>query len=253
MELGVHAMCALAAIPVLVGGCYAGPRARRDVDAAWRGRSRADIVARWGTPNAADARQGSTELHWLHNRPQGRHRARVTEAAAAVDSRGKITHVDGSTLEWGPPNDANLRWGTILGLELGAGALDFAPVPLPSGGYYVGGMLGPRFGLVGCFSLVAGHATDGNGGDSNALAWTVGMAAMWWPITRVSVRAGPVFASSFDFPHGAIYVGPGVTGGVGYAIAKIGTFVLDLRADVTTAWFDGFDTFGTVGVGVNLN
>lgn len=270
MKIKVDTMCAMTAMLALAAGCYAGARARRDVDAAWRGRSRAELEARWGKPRTMGSRPDGSVMRWFHSRQHVRLPSAhaelyiapgvvrgsaallpgaiwntFTEAAAVVNGGGRITQVTGRTLEWGPPNDANMRWGTILGLDVGMGRLDSTSTPLPSGGLYIGGMLGPRFGLAGTFQLAAGHADAGG-----AMGLAGGMAAVWWPATRVSLRAGPALVLAFDPGFGGPSLGPGITAGAGYAVVKVGRFVLDLRADITAA---PFATFGNVGIGVNLN
>ena len=267
-------------------GCYTGAPATRDVSAAWRGRHRAEIEQRWGAP-AVRGRDGTNAvLTWTHDNvhyelpsadasiaahpveavgvvPGGAVVARATvldvramfrpgevwhtttAAAALVDPSDTIERVDGASLRWGPPNDANLHWGTIFGLHVGMGRLDSTSTPLPSGGAYIGGMLAPTLGLVGTFSLAAG---TGSTGGAMGFAW--GVAAQWWPVNRLWVRAGPAMLLAFDpgFTNAALH--PGVTTGASYAFVKVGTVAVDLRLDVSAGTSVAF---GTVGVGVNLN
>lgn len=253
-----------------LGGCYTGQRAARDVNAAWRGRTRAAIEARWGKPAAVTAQGSVTALRWSHTRmhvllPSAEAELTIepgrvegaaalqpgavwsssTEVVALVDAGGIITSVHGPSLRWGPPNDANLRWGTILGLHAGMGRLDDTSTALPSGGVYIGGMLARTLGLVGTFSLVSG--TD-DAGAAMGFAW--GVAAAWWPVTRVSVRGGPALVLAFDPGFDNAGLGPGLTGGASVTLVKAGRFVLDLRVDLTAA---PSVVFGNVGIGVNLN
>jgi hypothetical protein len=263
-------MLTFAPLLALGGGCYSGERAVRDVNAAWSGRTRAAIEARWGTPAAVEVHGSATALRWSHTRqhlalPEAEaeltiERDRVegmvalqpgavwhssTEVVALVDASDTVTSVHGPSLRWGPPNDANLRWGTILGLHVGMGRLDDTSTPLPSGGLYIGGMLGPRLGLVGAFTLVSGK---GDAGGAMGFAWSVG--ATWWLSTRVSVRGGPALVLAFDPGFDNAGLGPGLTGSASVALVKAGTFVLDLRVDVTAA---ASVAFGNMGIGVNLN
>jgi hypothetical protein len=169
----------------------------------------------------------------------------TTEAAALVNAAGVITRVDGASLRWGPPNDANLHWGTIFGLHAGMGRLDTTSTPLPSGGLYIGGMLTPTLGLIGDFSLAAG--SDDAGG---AIGFGWGVAAKWWPVNRLSLHAGPAMLLTLDpgFTDAAFH--PGVTTGASYAVVKVGVFALDVRFDLDAG---ASVAFGSVGIGVNVN
>jgi hypothetical protein len=248
-------------------GCYAGARATRDVNAAWRGRSRAQLEARWHRPAIVT---DDGKLVWTHTRQHvelpggsaalhvgpGEFDARAelrpgvvwnttTEVVATVDAASTVVSVEGPSLRYGPPRGLNMRWGTLLGAHVGMGRLDDTATPLPSGGAYLGGMLSPTLGLVGTFSLVAG--SDDAGG---AMGLAGGVAAQWWPLARLWLRAGPALILSFDpgFDNAALTVG--ATTGVSYAVLRLRVFVLDLRLDVTGA--PGV-VFGSAGVGVAIN
>jgi hypothetical protein len=273
-----------------LAGCYTNGPATRDVSAAWRGRTNAEIEARWGAPATRTGDGSSRVLVWAYRtthvelpgvsasiteRPvtagatvtgpggsgavvvqgtaidvaaafrPGMIWQTTTEAAALIDGARRITQVEGAALHWGPPNDANLHWGTIFGGHVGFGRLDTTPTPLPSGGAYLGGMLGPTLGLVGTFSLVAGSSSAGS-----AMGMSGGAAAQWWPINRVWLRAGPAMLLTFDpgFTHAGLH--PGVTTGASYAFVKVGVLAIDLRLDMTAG---PSTAFGTLGVGVNVN
>jgi hypothetical protein len=263
-------MLGLALVLAPAGGCYHGERATRDVNAAWVGQTRSAIEARWGKPASVEVEGGRAVLRWSHSRvhfelPSAQAELIVepgrvegtaavqpgavwhssTEVVVVVDAGGIITSVHGPSLRWGPPNDANLRWGTILGQHVGMGRLDDTSTPLPSGGAYLGGMLSPTLGLAGTFSLVSG--LDDAGG---AMGFAWGMAAVWWPATRVSLRGGPALVLAFDPGFANVALGPGLTGSASLALIKAGTFVLDLRLDLTTA---PSGAFGNLGIGVNMN
>jgi hypothetical protein len=60
--------CARVLLLAPAAGCYGGERASRDVNAAWRGRSRAALEARWGAPAAIQVQSGATALRWTHTR-----------------------------------------------------------------------------------------------------------------------------------------------------------------------------------------
>ena len=249
---------------MVLAGCYTNAPANRDVRAAWRGRPSTEIVDRWG-PTAT---RGGDVLVWsydtvhvdlpsiaavVHQTPTtldarvaiqaGEIWKTTTEAAALVDPVGTITRVDGAALHWGPPNDANLHWGTIFGAAAGMGRLDSTSTPLPSGSAYVGGMLSPVLGLVGTFALAAGSSPDGG---AMGLAW--GLAPQWWPINRLSVRAGPAMVLTFDPGFTNATLQPGATAGASYAFVKVGVLAVDLRLEVVAGTHS---SFGMLGVGVN--
>jgi hypothetical protein len=250
--------------------CYTGAPATRDVNRAWTGRTRATIEGRWGAPAATGAADHLAVLQWSHTTTHvtlpgasgslvvepghvaaagafqpGAVWHTTTEAAALVDPAGTIARVDGASLRWGPPNDANLHWGTVMGGHVGLGRLDSTPTPLPSGNVYLGGMLGPTLALVGTYALVAGTADAGG-----AIGMAAGIGAQWWPVNRLWLRGGPALLLAFEpgFEDAALH--PGVTTGASYAVIKVGTFALDLCLDVTLG---PSVAFGTLGVGVNLN
>ncbi|WP_428266745.1 hypothetical protein [Haliangium sp.] len=253
-----------------VAGCYSGARATADISAAWQGRTRAELEAHWGAPASHRQQGDGTLLVWSHRRRHvelpvidgelrvdgdsvearglfipGRIWTSSIEAAAILDPGGTIVRVEGRSLRWGPPNDANIRWSVLLGFHAGMGRLDDTSTPLPSGGLYIGGMLRPTLGLVGTFSLVAGTDSDGP-----AMGFVWGLAAQYWPETRLWVRAGPAAILAFDPGFENIGFEPGVTTGASYALVKAGSFVLDLRLDLSAG---PSTVLGNLGVGVNLN
>jgi hypothetical protein len=265
-----------AAIAIALAGCYHGARATRDVNAAWRGHARAEIEARWGPPTITPTATGAL-LAWSYSTthvelPRGAAHLTVTpttiDAAAAfepgaiwktattatadVDASGRIIEVRGPSLHWGPPRSTNLHWGAILGGHVGLGRLDTTGTPLPSGGLYIGGMIGPRSALVGTFALVSGTAPAGG---ALALAW--GIATQDWITPRFAVRAGPAmilafrpgFGASSGLGH-ALADTFGLSGAASFAAVRTRVFVLDLRAELTIG---RSDAFGSLGVGVNLN
>jgi hypothetical protein len=252
-------------------GCYAGPRAAADVNAAWRGKSSAELQGRWGKPaDVQRAATGGARMAWSHSHHHfelpsaeaeltvepghiegmaavsaGKVWTTATVVTADVDAAGTVVQVSGPSLRWGPPDDANLRWGGVFGAHVGMGRLDDATSPRPSGGLYLGGMLGPRLALVGCFSLASGSGPDGA-----AMNFGGGMAVQYWPATRLWLRAGPAAVLDLEPGFDGANFGVGALGGASVALLRHGTFVLDLRLDLVTSTAA---TFGTVGVGVNVN
>ncbi len=263
-------MMRLLAIVAICASCYTGAPANRDVQASWRGHARDEIIDRWGSSVASGQNGPFTVMQWSHvnthfTLPDGFVNVHLepghveysaafqpgeiwhttTDAAAIVDGHGTIAAVEGWALRWGPPNEENLHWGMIYGAAAGLGRLDTTPTPLPSGNVYAGGMLAPTFGLVGTFSLVSGTSDSGA-----AMAMAGGLAAQWWPATRLWVRAGPALVLAFDPGFNNVALKPGATGGASYAFVKVGRFVVDARFDLT---LDTNGGFGLLGVGVAVD
>lgn len=266
---------------LLLGACYTGAPANRDVSLAWRGRTAAEIEGRWGGPaqHQGDVRVWSYSTTRIEL-PGARVDVHPVAAVAHVDGPGisgtavatgtaldvawhpgeilrtrhdaaafapggVIADVQGEALHWGPPNDVNLHWGTIFGAQLGMGRLANTPTPLPSGSLYIGGMITPQLGLVGTYSFVAGSADEGR-----AIGMAGGFAAQYWPVNRLWLRAGPAMLLAWDPGFENARLEPGVTAGASYAFVKVGTLALDLRLDVDAG---PGTAFGTLGVGINLN
>ncbi|HEY4179748.1 MAG TPA: hypothetical protein VGM90_23060 [Kofleriaceae bacterium] len=271
-------------------GCYTGAPANRDVQRSWERRTVGEIHDRWGGPRATDPTPDGSLQTWTFDRialelPGGNLEMRtrsvtanagasvpggavglhlqgsllgiagqlhpgsithVTHAAVAlVDPAGSIVGVDGEALHWGPPNDANLHWGAILGVHVGMGGLDNASSPLPSGGAYIGGMLNPTLGLVGTYDVAFGTGDAGS-----AMGMAGGLALQWWPINRVWLRAGPAMLLTLEPGFSDAALKPGGTVGASWAFVKVGVLAVDLRADLVAG---PGTTFGSVGIGVNVN
>lgn len=261
-------MRALGIAIVCLSGCYTGSRATRDVNAAWHGHARAELEASWGKPAMQDAAgalvwtrvdktyvppsaSGHVELDPtgfdidLRASP-GEVSTTSVDVLAQIDAAGRVARIDGPSLylSKGPPRGANLRWGTVFGFHAGMGKVAGAKTILPSLGLYLGGMLGPRLGLVGTYNFVNGNDPDGYG---MGMSW--GIAAQYWPIGRLWVRGGPALVVNKDpVDGGALDVG--VTTGVSFAVLRGRVFVLDVVVDGTVATGAAF---GLLGVGVNVN
>lgn len=255
---------------VAAGGCYGSSRATRDVNASWRGHSRADIEARWGAPASSSTDGGVTTLVWSYTtrhitlpsarghlvvdgdsfeaeaelRP-GAITEHTTNLIARIDGSGRVLSVEGPSLRWGAPRGLNARWGLVMGAHGGMGRLDDTETPLPGGGLYIGGMLGPRLALVGSFGLFAGTGDDGA-----AMGFVWGLATQYWPMARVNLRLGPAAVLAFDAGFEDLGLEPGLTGAASFAIVRSGKFVVDLRFDVVQGTST---TLGTIGFGLNRN
>ena len=260
----------LGAMSTCLLGCYSGAQTSRDINASWQQRKVSEIRAEWKAPTRTEAKGDGTLQTWsirhrhialptvrasLDIRPDrldayaeakpGETWTTSTDVRVHADGAGRILSVEGPSLRWGPPNNANLRWGTIMGLHLGMGRLDDTATPLPSGGMYIGGMLSKRMGLVGNYSFTSG---SDDAGGAIGMAWAMGL--QWWPQTRVSLRAGPAMVLAFNPGFEDAGLEPGLNGSASYALVKAGSFVLDVRLDVT----GGTSTrFANLGVGINLN
>jgi hypothetical protein len=256
-----------AAVALALSACYSGVRASRDIDAAWRGHSRAELEARWGRP-ADESHEDQTYLRFTHVHEQvelpggsaafssGPRHAEgfvevhagaiwhtTTDAIAAVDPSGTIVDLRGHSVEWGPPEGANLHWGAIFGAHVGMGRLDDTGTPLPSGGLYIGGMLDPHLGLVGTYSFVSGNADAGS-----SIGMAAGIGAQYFESDRLALRAGPAAILWWSPGFSDTHATGGLDGSAAYAIVRAGTFALDLRLDVVAG--PGV-AFGSIGVGVN--
>ena len=278
MRIAIPALCLV--------GCYTGAPANRDVSTSWLGRTRLEIEDRWGQPAARDPQLltwtfsrtqlelPSGELH-VEARPAvldagvvgpngaaavhaegtllhvagGFHPGSVmtvtTAAIASIDPADRISAMDGAALHWGPPNDANLHWGTIFGAHVGMGRLDTTSTPLPSGGAYVGGMLTPTLGLAGVYELAAGTSDAGS-----AMGMAAGVAAVYWPVNRLSIHAGPALLLAWDPGFEGARLRPGAVAGASYAVIKVGVLALDVRVDLAAG---PSTAFGTAGIGINVN
>jgi hypothetical protein len=224
---------------ILCSGCYTRSHAADDASLAWQGHMRGELEARLGPPHAtAELANGMTSARWLGT-------AQDDVATATIDPRGIVTSFDSPSLAAGIPDDANLRTGLIAGAHLGAGVLANALTPMPSFGMYVGGMVGPRMAVVGAYEVVTGRSDNGY---AMGHAWA--FAIQYWPDSRAALRAGTAFV--LDFEPGLVnpVVAPGIVGSVSYGLLRSGSFVLDVRYDFATSLNN---TFGALGVGVNLN
>lgn len=266
-------------ICLVFAGCYSGARASRDINATWRGRAVTELQARWGTGDVAATPTGQTVTWWRTSthvtlpsisghldaggvvEPGGGEghldaaidakRGEIwktrTDLVATIDASGRVVDIVGPTLYLGkgPPRGTNLRWGTILGFHAGLGGLDDATSPYPSLGLYIGGMIGPRLGLTGNYAFVNGSSDDG---AAMGHAWSFGV--QYWPAERVWLRAAPAMVLTLDPGLEDPALQPGIATGASYALVRGRVFVLDLRFDAIAATSS---TFGSVGIGVNVN
>lgn len=277
-------------------GCYSRSKATTDINQAWVGKPKSEIVARWGTRNAPSNDGGVDRITWTYGRnpirisggggirlpslvvecgaggsigPDGANGEGgcsgqvdtgslgtgvaiqrgpfhlLDQAVVTFDSAERVVSVQGNQSRWSAPGDANLRHGFLFGVHAGMGRLDSTKTALPGGGLYMGGMLGPRLGLVGNTSFSFG--SDDAGG---AVAFSWGASLMWWPAARLSLRAGPAMALSLEPGFEDAALSPAVNASASYALVRGESFVLDVRADINTATAA---QFGTVGIGVNIN
>lgn len=260
----------LAAI-VCATGCYSGSTAARDVNGMWRGHARVELEARIGTPRVEARPDGTSVLRWIRRGhhitlPSGSFDLNVTNASfdlraearpgsidkyeyvhatALIDPQGTVLQLDSAVMAAGIPDGANVRTGALFGFTAAAGAVTNATSPMPSLGLYLGGMIGPRLGLVGTYQFVTGK---GEAGYAMGHAW--GMALQHWATARLSVRAGAAMVLDLEPGLEDPGIAPGATGALSYALVRSGSFVLDARFDATIATSSAFGMFG---IGVNVN
>ena len=256
---------------VASAGCYSGPRAAQDINLAWRGHARGELEARLGTPVIEPQPDGRSALRWTRRGhdvrlASGHLRLDVTPtsfdldttvrpgeiraydydiASALVDPGGTVVEFESGRLAAGIPDGMNARTGVVFGLAVGMGRLDDAATPLPSLSTYIGGMIGPQLALVGAYTFANGAAS---GEYVHGHAWA--FAAQYWVTERLSLRAGPAMVIDVDAMPGHAALRPGGVGAVSFAVIRAGSFVLDLRLDVTLSTSSAF---GVLGLGVNVN
>jgi hypothetical protein len=283
-------MKGIIALAALLAGCYTGAPANRDVQASWRGRSRAEIVDRWGgpahhedqPPNAIDV-WSFTRVHFTLPEADVSVQARPVTAVAQVQTPGgpgevavqatayEVHHTFRPGEVWKTVTEAAAivdPSGTIQGVE--GAALHWGPpndVNLHWGvvlGAHVGmGRLdttstwlpsGGAYigGMLNPQTALVGTFGLGAGSSDmgSAMSFGWGLAGQWWPENRIWVRAGPAALLVMDPGFTNTRFRAGVTAGASYAFVKAGNFALDARFDIYAAQDAGF---GTVGVGVNLN
>ncbi len=263
----------LLALTLLATGCYTARSAAPDINTAWRGRARVDLEARIGpATQQAEQPDGNLALRWvghgvnIKSLPSGHLDLKITPTSFAIDAaakpgeaekyeytralaivapNGTLLDVDAAVAAGFPPG-FNAHTGLVMGLTAGMGGIIEAGTPLPSVGVYIGGMVHPRLALIGTYSLVNGE--DAQLGYVMGHAW--GLGVQYWVRPRLTVRGGPAAILHFDPGLENPTFSSGATGGVGFAIVRSGSFVLDVRADavVSTATL-----FGMAGIGVNVN
>jgi hypothetical protein len=257
----------------ILTGCYTARSAAPDINAAWRGRARIDVETRIGAPTQqAQQPDGTIALRWVGHginvrelpsghlsvkltstsfsidaaaRPGVVERTEFTRALAVVAPTGAILDFDGAFAA-GFPSGLNVRTGLVMGLAGGLGGFSNATTPMPSLNLYLGGMIGPRSALIGTYSFI--NAKDPDAGYAMGHAWGFGL--QYWPAARLAVRASAAAVIDLDPGLDDATFAPGGVVGVGYALVRSGSFVLDARFDAVVSTSA---TFGMVGVGVNVN
>lgn len=255
---------------VLLSSCFAGHRASQGINKEWQGHSIGELRGEWGKASSSQATaEGSVHLWTITNHhialpslkgsldvgPEGldlyaearggRRYQSKTVMQVLVDAQGRILSMQGPSIRWGAPKNANLRTGIVFGLRAGMSRLDDTATPLPSTGMYIGGMLGPRLALVGNYAFASGKD---DAGGAIGMAWS--LAPKYWVSSRMSVRGGPAMILAFNPGFEDVGLEGGIDASASYALVRAGSFVLDLRIDATA----GPDTqFASVGVGVNVN
>ena len=261
------------ALTLLVTGCYTARGAAGDINAAWRGRARVELEATIG-PATQQGQQpdGTTALRWVGHGvknlelPSGHLDLKISSTAFSIDAEAKPGVVEkyeytralavvgpgGAILDFdgafaaGFPSGLNARTGLVMGLTAAGGVFSDATTPIPSASFYIGGMIGPQLALIGNYQFV--NAKDSKLGYAMAHAW--GFGVQYWPAARLAVRALAVAAIDLEPGLEDAAFGPGGTAGLGYALVRSGSFVLDARFDATVSTSAAFGLFG---IGVNVN
>lgn len=263
----------LLVLTLLATGCYTVRRAAPDINTAWRGRARASLEARIG-PATQQAQQadGNLALRWvghgvnIKSLPSAYLDLKISPTSFSIDAEAKAGEVEkyeytralalvapnGTLLEIdaafaaGFPSGTNARTGLVMGLTAGMGSFSDASTPIPSVGVYIGGMIHPRLALIGTYNFV--NAKDSQAGYAMGHAW--GFGVQYWVASRLTLRGAPAAVLDLEPGLDDATFAPGATVGVGYAIVRSGSFVLDLRAD---AFLSTSAVFGMAGIGVNVN
>ena len=261
------------ALIVLATGCYTANSAATDINEAWRGRARIDLEARIG-PATQQAQQpdGNLALRWvghgvnIKSLPSGHLDLKITPTSFSLDAAAKPGEVEkyeytralaivapsGTLLDIdaafaaGFPAGSNARTGIVMGLTAGMGSVIEAGTPMPSVGVYIGGMVHPRLALIGTYNFV--NAKDSQRGFAMGHAW--GFGVQYWVLPRLTIRGAP--AAVIDLEPGLENptFSAGAATGIGFAIVRSGSFVLDVRMD---AFVSTSTLFGMAGIGVNVN
>jgi hypothetical protein len=263
----------LFALMLLATGCYTARSAAPDINAAWLGRARLELEARIGPPTQqAQQPDGNLALRWvghgvnIKSLPSGHLALKISPTSFSIDAEAKAGEVEkyeytralalvapsgilldiDAAFAAGFPSGTNARTGLVMGLSAGMGTIIDASTPLPSVGVYIGGMVHPRLALIGTYNFV--NAKDSQNGFAMGHAW--GFGVQYWVASRWTLRGAP--AAMLDLEPGLENptFAPGATAGVGYALVRSGSFVLDVRAD---AFMSPSALFGMAGIGVNVN
>lgn len=225
----------------LASGCYSGVGAAPEVNDAWRGRQAVELEARLGRPRAVTPRPDGAQLTWTY----GGEDYEEMLATAFVDQQGRVLQFESESVAAGIPDDANIRTGAVYGLSIGMGALDDANTSLPSLQAYIGGMIGPRFALLGAYTFVNGLEDDDY---VHGHSWA--FAVQHWPTARINIRGGAAMVLDTDAGDANPTFAFGGVGALSFAAVRAGMFVLDVRLDATISQQGAF---GLVSVGVNVN
>ena len=159
-----------------------------------------------------------------------------------------------------------LAWGFSVGLgwmsDNGSGitqcnTCDYNPATFEADGH-IGGMLSPRFALLGEFQVNA-QTVDNTGYDSTVLSQGALMiAAQFWVTPQLWIKGGLGIADlqAQDSYGGVLDFGSGaaIMGAAGYEIMSARNFALDLQARLIEGTYNsGNDhiTSGTIGLGLN--
>jgi hypothetical protein len=172
-----------------------------------------------------------------------------------------------------PPNSGGfhqrqgrLAWGFSLGLggmhDAGSNVTscnncNYNPLAVEFDGH-IGGMLSPRFALLGEFQVNAQTVhSDAYDGDTILSQNVLMIAGQYWLTPQLWIKGGIGFAhlqaddSYFQYE---LADGGALMGGIGFELMSARNFSVDLQGRLIQGTYDSFNdsvTSGTVGVGIN--
>jgi hypothetical protein len=172
-----------------------------------------------------------------------------------------------------PPNpggfhqrQGRLAWGFSLGLggmhDAGSNVTscnncNYNPMALEFDGH-IGGMLSPRFALLGEFQVNAQTVhSDVYDGDTILSQNVLMIAGQYWLTPQLWIKGGIGFAhlqADDAYFQYELADGGAIMGGVGYELMSARNFSVDLQGRIIQGSYDSFNdsvTSATVGVGLN--
>ena len=172
-----------------------------------------------------------------------------------------------------PPNpggfhqrQGRLAWGFSLGLGgmhddgsaiTSCNNCDYNPMAIEFDGH-IGGMLSPRFALLGEFQVNAQTVhSDLYDGDTILSQNVIMIAGQYWLTPQLWIKGGIGFAhlqADDAYFQYELADGGAIMGAIGYELMSARNFSVDLQGRIIQGSYDSFNdsvTSGTIGVGLN--